>query len=66
MSLSTPTTRGARCFLLSADLCSPSYVRILYCSLTSPHDRRFHQDNRAVTIKDLAEMTVNFGLVCQK
>lgn len=24
------------------------------------------QDNRAMTIKDLAEMTVNFGLVCQK
>jgi hypothetical protein len=24
------------------------------------------QDNRAMTIKDLAEMTLNFGLVCQK
>jgi hypothetical protein len=43
----------------------PVYSFVYGASL--PHSKPVcYQDNRAMTIKDLAEMTVNFGLVCQK
>lgn len=31
-----------------------------------PYDLLTHQENRAMTVKDLAEQSVKFGLVCQK
>lgn len=41
-----------------------SVVRIFYC--TTRVRAQFLQNNRAMTIKDLSEMVVANGLVCQK